>query len=452
MRSSLFWKLMAAFAAVILIGIGGALLLAGRTTAVEFRRYAHSGDASRWEAMADELADYYATHRSWDSVNAILRRGRGAGGGPPVRLVDAQGRVVAGQTAADVDQTATAGELEAGLPIIVDGRLVGTLLPPGGEWLTVEQQAFLRHTRTALAVSGGGALVAAMVLGALLVRGIIRPLRQLSAASRSIAAGELDTRVSVHSHDEIEQLADAFNHMAADLNRAEEARRQQAADVAHELRTPLTVIRGHLEAFADGVFPAEPEHLEPVLEQTQLLARLVEDLRTLSLAEAGELTLAPVPTDVSKWISSVVGGFRALAADRDIRLSMDAADDLPNVRIDPERMAQVLGNVLDNALRHTPVDGRVTVHTARGDGGVVVSVTDTGPGVPPEYLPHLFERFWRGDASRSRRTGGSGLGLAIARQIVEAHGGRIWAELTAGGGLRVSFCLPATQSAIHLRP
>jgi len=178
----------------------------------------------------------------------------------------------------------------------------------------------------------------------------------------------------------------------------------------------------------------------------------VEDLRTLSLAEAGELTLAPVPTDVSKWISSVVGGFRALAADRDIRLSMDAADDLPNVRIDPERMAQVLGNVLDNALRHTPVDGRLTVHTARGDGGVVVSVTDTGPGVPPEYLPHLFERFWRGDASRSRRTGGSGLGLAIARQIVEAHGGRIWAELTAGGGLRVSFCLPATQSAIHLRP
>jgi len=443
MRSSLFWKLMAAFAAVILIGIGGALLLAGRTTADEFRRYAHSGDASRWEATADELAGYYAARGSWDGVEALVRRGRGAGGGPPVRLVDVQGRVVAGQTAADVGQTATAEELEAGLPIIVGGERVGALLPPGSERLTSEQQTFLRRTQTALAISGGGALVVALVLGALLVRGITRPLRQLSAASRSIAAGELDTRVSVHSHDEIEQLADAFNQMAVDLTRAEEARRQQAADVAHELRTPLTVIRGHLEALADGVFPAEPEHLEPVLEQVQLLARLVEDLRTISLAEAGELTLAPVPTDVGKWVSGVVDGFRALAADRDIELSLDAADVLPSVRIDSERMAQVLGNVLDNALRHTPAGGSVTVRAARGDGGVVVSVADTGPGVPPEHLPHLFERFWRGDLSRSRRTGGSGLGLAIARQIVEAHGGRVWAEIAAGGGLRVRFCVPA---------
>jgi two-component system sensor histidine kinase BaeS len=448
MRGSLFWKLMAAFAVVILVGIGGTLLLAGRTTEVEFRRYAHSGDVARWEEVAADLADYYAARGSWDGAEAVLPggrgRGRGAGGGPPLRLADAQDRIVAGQAGAPMGEMATAEELRNGLPIVVDGQRVGTLLLPGGEWLTVEQESFLGRVQLALAVSGGGALVVALVLGALLVRGITRPLRQLSAASRSIAAGDLDTRVLVRSSDEIGQLAAAFNQMAADLGRAEGARRQQAADVAHELRTPLTVIQGHLEALADGIFPAAPEALDPALEQARLLARLVEDLRTLSLAEAGQLALNPVPTDVGGWVSGVVAGFRALAADREVSLGVEIANDLPPVRVDPERMAQVLGNLLDNALRHTPEGGQVAVRAARGDGGVVVSVSDTGPGVPPDHLPHLFDRFWRGDPSRSRRTGGSGLGLAIARRIVEAHGGRIWAELVADGGLRVSFCLPVT--------
>jgi two-component system sensor histidine kinase BaeS len=448
MRGSLFWKLMAAFAVVILIGIGGALLLAGRTTEVEFRRYAHGDDVGRWEEVAADLADYYAVRGGWDGVEAVLPggrgRGRGAGGGPSLRLADAQDRIVAGQAGAPVGETATAEELRDGLPVVVDGQRVGTLLLPGGEWLTVEQEAFLGRVQLALAVSGGGALVVALVLGALLVRGITRPLRQLSTASRSIAAGDLNTRVSVRSSDEIGQLAAAFNHMATDLARAEEARRQQVADIAHELRTPLTVIQGHLEALVDGIFLADAENLDPALEQARLLARLVEDLRTLSMAEARQLALNPVPTELGDWVSGVVAGFRALAADREITLGLEIGDDLPLVGIDAGRMAQVLGNLLDNALRHTPEGGQVAVKAARGDGGVVVSVTDTGPGVPPDHLPHLFDRFWRGDPSRSRRTGGSGLGLAIARRIVEAHGGRIWAELVAEGGLRVRFRLPVT--------
>jgi two-component system sensor histidine kinase BaeS len=448
MRGSLFWKLMAAFAVVILIGIGGALLLASRTTEVEFRRYAHGDEVGRWEEVAADLADYYAARGSWDGVEAVLPggrgRGRGAGGGPPLRLADARDRIVAGQAGAPVGEMATAEELRDGLPIVVDGQQAGTLLLPGGEWLTVEQEAFLGRVQLALVVSGGGALVVALVLGALLVRGITRPLRQLSAASRSIAAGDLDTRVPVRSSDEIGQLAAAFNHMAADLAHAEEARRQQAADIAHELRTPLTIIQGHLEALADGIFSADAQNLDPALDQARLLARLVEDLRTLSLAEAGQLALNPVRTGVGGWVSGVVAGFRALAADREVTLGMEIADDLPPVRVDPGRMAQVLGNLLDNALRHTPEGGQVAVRAARGDGGVVVSVSDTGPGVPPDHLLHLFDRFWRGDPSRSRRTGGSGLGLAIARRIVEAHGGRIWAELVPEGGLRVSFRLPVT--------
>ncbi len=447
MRGSLFWKLMAAFAVVILVGIGGALLLAGRTTEAEFRRYTRgSDDTGRWEETAADLAGYYATHTGWDGVETLLQRGygrgRAGGGGSPLRLADADGRIVADQSGAGEGKMASASELEAGLPILVDGRQVGTLLRPGGEWLTVEQEAFLDRMRDTLIISGGAALVVALVLGALLVRPITRPLRQLADASRAVAAGDLSARVSVRSHDEVGQLAAAFNQMTADLSRAEEARRQQTADIAHELRTPLTVIQGHLEALADGIFPAEPEHLDPVLEQARLLARLVEDLRTLSLADAGRLALAPVPTDVGVWVAGVVAGFRPVAAERGITLELDVADGLPSVRMDPVRLAQVLGNLLDNGLRHTPAGERVAVSVARQDNTLVVSVIDSGPGVPPEHLRHLFERFWRGDSSRSRRTGGSGLGLAIAQQIVEAHGGRIEAENGPAGGLRVSFSLP----------
>ena len=447
MRGSLFWKLMAAFAVVILVGIGGALLLAGRTTEAEFRRYTRgSDDTGRWEETAADLAGYYATHTGWDGVDTLLRRGygrgRAEGGGPPLRLADADGRIVADQSGASEGKMASASELEAGLPILVDGRQVGTLLRPGSEWLTVEQQTFLEQMRGALTTSGGAALVVALVLGALLVRPITRPLRQLADASRAVAAGDLSARVSVRSHDEVGQLAAAFNQMTDDLSRAEEARRQQTADIAHELRTPLTVIQGHLEALADGIFPAEPEHLDPVLEQARLLARLVEDLRTLSLADAGRLALSPVSTDVGAWVAGVVAGFRSVAAERKITLDLDVADGLPSVRMDPVRLAQVLGNLLDNGLRHTPAGERVAVSVARQNDTLVVSVIDSGPGVPPEHLPHLFERFWRGDSSRSRRTGGSGLGLAIAQQIVEAHGGRIEAENGPAGGLRVSFSLP----------
>jgi signal transduction histidine kinase len=441
---SLFCKLMAVFAVVILIGIGGALVMAGRVAEVEFRRYA--GSENRWQDTASELAGYYAANGSWDGVDGILSRGRGRGqgqsGGPPVRLADVDGRIVFDRAGTDIGQIAGNTELEAGLPIVVDGERVGTLLPPAAGELTEEQETFLHRLVVAFTIAGVAALVVALVLGALLVRGITRPLAQLTAASRAIASGDLDVRVPTRSRDEVGQLATAFNQMTADLARAEEVRRQQAADIAHELRTPLTIIQGQMEGLADGIFPADAENLEPLLAQAQLLNRLVEDLRTLSLADAGQLALYPIAVDIGEWVADVVSGFRAVAAERGVALPLEIADDLPQVQVDPGRMSQVLGNVLDNALRHTPEDGRITIRVARQGSEIEVTVTDTGSGVPPEHLPHLFERFWRGDASRSRRTGGSGLGLAIARRIVEAHNGRIWAENASEGGLRVGFTLP----------
>ncbi len=455
MRGSLFWKLVAAFGVVILVGVGGALLLAGLTTEAEFRRYAHGSDATRWEETVTDLAAHYATHGSWDGVEAALPggrgqgQGRGASSGPALRLADADGRILFSRpdSGNGAGEMASEAELEAGWPILVDGRQVGVLLP-GGEGLTVEQQDFLTRTRRALVLSGGGALIVALVLGGLLARGITRPLGRLASASQAVAEGDLSVRVPVSSRDEIGRLSTAFNRMAADLERAEEARRQQAADIAHELRTPLTVVQGHLEAFADGIFPADPEHLDPALEQARLLGRLVEDLRTLSLADAGRLSLNPALIDVREWVKRTVAGFQSVAAERGVELVVEgnAALEAPRVEMDAGRMAQVLGNLLDNGLRHTPSGGRIAVALERKRDAVIISVTDGGPGMPTEHLPHLFERFWRGDPSRSRRTGGSGLGLAIARRIVEAHGGHMWAENAPPGGLQVSFSLPADPS------
>jgi signal transduction histidine kinase len=253
--------------------------------------------------------------------------------------------------------------------------------------------------------------------------------------------------------------------MAQELARADDMRRNLTTDVAHELRTPLSVIRGKLEGVLDGVYPATSEHLEPVLEETKLLTHLVEDLRLLALAEAGQLGLEKRPMDLGDLLQDAHVNFSPQASDRGVTLALDLPPDLPEVIADWRRIAQVLGNLLTNALRHTPQGGRVTLSAALQasssravvdgegklpyeggggvDGGMVeVAVSDTGTGISAEDQPFIFERFWRGDKSRSRASGGSGLGLAIARQLVEMHGGTIGVESTPGEGSTFRFTLP----------
>jgi signal transduction histidine kinase len=233
------------------------------------------------------------------------------------------------------------------------------------------------------------------------------------------------------------------------LARADELRRNMTADVAHELRTPLSVIRGKLEGVLDGVYPATPEHLEPILEESKLLAHLVEDLRLLALAEAGQLTLEKRAVDVGDLLRDAQVNFGPQADDRRITLALDLPSELPSVEADRRRISQVVSNLLTNALRHTPQGECVTLSAALspslpgGDkGGVTISVSDTGTGIPTEELPYIFERFWRGEKSRSRAGGGSGLGLAIAKQLVELHGGSIAVESTPGAGSTFRFTLP----------
>jgi len=253
-------------------------------------------------------------------------------------------------------------------------------------------------------------------------------------------------RADARGNDEIAQLAHTFNDMAASLERAEDARRSQTADIAHELRNPLAVLQGTLEALADGVYAPTPESLQPALDQVRTLNRLVDDLRTLALADAGRLDLQSAPVDISALVSSSLDAFREALRARSISVTAQIDEPLPPIQGDYVRLTQVMTNVLSNAAQHLPAGCAVVVETVAAADGVRVRVSDNGPGVPDADLPQLFERFWRGDPSRSRRTGGAGLGLAIARRIVEAHRGRINAEKTPGGGLTLTVWLPADES------
>jgi signal transduction histidine kinase len=354
----------------------------------------------------------------------------------------ADGTIVAARDSERLGQTLSRLEQAWAAPIEVDDQPVGFVLlaslgpfRPGAPFVAGRAlQGFL--------VTGVAIGVGSLVVGLVLSRGMSRPIANLTKATRAVAAGDLGTRVPDHYPGEVGELASAFNTMTEQLARADELRRNLTADVAHELRTPLSVIRGKLEGVLDGVYPATPEHLDPILEETTLLTHLVEDLRLLALAEAGQLTLEKRPMDVGDLLRDAQVNFGPQAADRGVTLALDLPAELPEVMADWRRISQVLGNLLTNALRHTPQGGCVTLSAAPVHGSVEVTVADTGAGIPPEDLPYVFERFWRGERSRSRAGGGSGLGLAIARQLVDMHGGAIRVKSTSGKGSVFAFTLP----------
>ncbi len=303
-------------------------------------------------------------------------------------------------------------------------------------------QLFQSGRHTALFVwIGGVALLwalgfALITAGRRISRDVTAPLADLMAAADSVATGDLNVRVPESGPAEFARLAHSFNHMTEELQRADQQRRNLTADVAHELRTPLQIIQGNLEGILDGVYEPTPEHLGTTLEETRLLARLVDDLRTLSLAEAGQLPLQLEPVDVAEVLSDVSTSFSGQTEIAGIMLEAQVTGSSPlMVTADAGRLEQVLGNLLANSLRHTPAGGTITLRAEAVEGKVRIYVRDTGEGIPAEDLPYVFDRFWRGDRSRSHAGGaGSGLGLAIARQLVQAQGGRIWVESEVGKG------------------
>jgi signal transduction histidine kinase len=292
-------------------------------------------------------------------------------------------------------------------------------------------------------------------VGTLAARRITSPLSEMMKAADALAAGDLSARVPVQGSGEFRYLARSFNHMAEALETADRQRRELLADVAHELRTPLTVIQGNLEGLRDGVYEAAPEHVELMLDETHKLSRLVDDLRLLTLAEAGQLPLDLQALDVLQLLADVRDAFACQADEAGVLLTVATPGSLPPLLVDPQRLGQVLGNLVSNALRHTPPGGRVTLGAAvdpAPPAQVRLWVADTGEGIPAEDLPRIFDRFWRGDPARSHEAGaGSGLGLAIAKSLIEAQGGRIWAESSGvpGQGTTISCLLPLSLDPIR---
>jgi two-component system sensor histidine kinase BaeS len=304
-----------------------------------------------------------------------------------------------------------------------------------------------RHTAGLLWIMGCGLALALPLLAAALAartfRGVTTPLADVMAAADTVAAGDLTVRVETGAHGEFGRLARSFNRMTEELERADRQRRNLTADVAHELRTPLHLIQGNLEGILDGVYEPTAEHISATLDETRLLSRLVDDLRTLSLAEAGQLPLMMEPLEVAELLADVSTSFGGQADAAGIRLRTRVAEGLPTITGDIGRLDQVLGNLVANALRHTGSGGTITLSAEPEGGQVCIMVRDTGEGIPAEDLPFIFDRFWRGDRSRSRADGaGSGLGLVIARYLVQAHGGRIDVESQPGQGTTFAVRLP----------
>jgi signal transduction histidine kinase len=264
------------------------------------------------------------------------------------------------------------------------------------------------------------------------------PLGDLVAASARIANGDYSARVAERGPREVRSLARAFNSMSERLQASDQMRRAMLADVTHELRTPLTVIQGNLEGLIDGVYPRDDAHLQPILDETRVLSRLIDDLRTLALAESGALQLQKEPTDLSTLIGETVASFHVQADAAGIALDQDLAPNVPLLQLDPARIRQVLENLIANALHYTAREGtiRVSCHSENGTH-VIVTVSDTGRGIAPDELPHIFDRFYKARDSR-----GTGLGLAIAKNLIAAHGGEITAESELGKGTTIRIVLP----------
>jgi signal transduction histidine kinase len=468
---SLRWKLGGALLLVVLVSVGITAYLTNQNTTTQFQQYIQSGSMAYTQRLVNNLEQYYAMGQGWNGVQEVLIASLRTNNDRLV-VADNSGKIVGDTANQLIGKSSSSLGSSDGTSLEVSGQPAGTLYlalsgigmgkgymvgkgimggsnSPTQTAVQTMEGDFLSRINNYIWIAGIIAIAVALLLGIFLTRQITRPLRALNTGAEHISQGDLNYRVKVRSNDEIGKLADSFNNMAFKLDNSEQSRRRLVSDVAHELRTPLTIIQGTVDGISDGVFPPDKTHLDSIREQTVLLTHLVNDLRELSLAETGQLKLEFSSTNLVDLIQRKLTQFEVNAKQKNIRLILEDPSGTPLINIDAKRIEQVMVNLLSNAILHTPEGGKITVSVkiVKADSRItkdslIVSVADTGEGIPAEHLPFLFERFYRVETSRSRSEGGAGLGLAIVKQMILAHGGQIWVESEISQGSTFYFSLP----------
>ena len=459
-------RLSVAFLLSAWIGIAAMVLVVQRTLDSGFRQYVTARDSAVNPEQVARLEAYYAANGTWAGAESLLSgrgsaggagNGNGAGGsetgrGAILSLVTLEGLIAASTDAALEGAAVDAALLSSAQPLTVESVQVGWLYraTPGLQALGAAEVAFLDEANRWLTFAGLGATALALLVGIVLAYSLARPLRELTRAARDLSVGQVGRQVDVRGTTEVNALAAEFNTMSQALAEAESLRQRMAADVAHELRTPVSVLRGHLEAMLDGVYPLDSAHVAVAHDQTIHLARLVEDLRVLTLAEAKRLPLERAQIDPAALASQLLDAFEPLIIDGEIHLIRAIAPDLPPIYADVTRIRQVISNLLTNAVRHTPAGGEIAVSVKRESHSVCFSVANTGSQLSDTEAARVFQPFWRANAARERDSGGSGLGLAISREIVALHGGSLSVE-TGSNRVTFAFTLPVGAFKPDLR-
>ena len=453
---SLTLKLLLAFFVVSLVSILSIVLSARWVTEREFRSFLFTQNRNN---IVSTLTDFYDKNGNWNGIENALLFPRVTS--PPsgvegnnrfFTLVDASNQVVLAGQGDQLGDLLTQSDISAGIPIKVNGQTVGTLVTRQPTIrVNPAETAFLDRIKQIYILSAVAVTALALLLGFLLSRTLTRPIRELTAATHAMSKGKLNQEVPVRSRDELGELAASFNRMNAELARSTRLRRQMTADIAHDLRTPISVILGHAEAVHDGVLAPSAEAFEIIRDEAERLEKLIEDLRTLSRADADELPIEPQLIAPAKLLEKVQTIHKQRAAQKNIAIMVQVESSLPEVYVDPGRMIQVLSNLVDNALLYTPEGGLVIISAQVVAENMEIRVQDSGAGIAENELERVFDRLYRSDPSRQRNEGGSGLGLAIAKSIVEKHNGRIWAESKKGEGTTMIIRLPISTGQSNLR-
>ena len=456
--SSLQFRLVTGFALTIVLTLAGAGIFVSLSTEMQVERFETDQAMAQAGRVSEFISNYSIENRDpaepGAGLQSVVQQAADISG-LRITAFDAQGKVVADSNPPHITDAMEDeyGPKEAeSFPLLSGGEVVGSITAssgfgpePGTERIAVSEpdvSRIARHVDRYLLWAGIGVALLGTALVWILARRTLAPAQRLEAAARRLGRGDLSQRAEVTGPTEIRQLAHSFNSMAAELEEAESRRRSLTADIAHELRTPASNIQGYMEAIRDGVIRPTPETVDTIHEQALLLSRLVEDLRLLAQVDDGELRLQRTRTRVEELVHLCVDALRPRAEAKGVILSVDVAESLPELDLDATRIIQAVGDLLDNAVTHTPEGGCVMVSTRTGVDSVEVQVADTGPGIAPDDLTRVFDRFYRADPSRSRSTGGTGLGLTIARRLVEAHGGSIEARSVVGQGSRFIIRLP----------